>query len=65
MEWLQEESLPIEDDVFSTYCDNEITETDKELYRMVASIEDNSLSISQEDWERCLYLCTLTGNTQL
>ena len=65
MEWLQDELLPIEENVFSSYEEDEITEADKDLYRMMAFGEDNGFPLSQKDWERGLYLCTLAGNTQL
>lgn len=65
MEWLQDELLPSEGDVFSSGWDDEITEADKDLYWMMAFGEGNGVVISQQNWKRCLYLCTLAGNTQL
>ena len=65
MEWLQEELLPSEGNVFSSYGDDEITEADKDLYWMMALGAGNGMVISKENWKRCLYLCTLAGNTQL
>lgn len=65
MEWLQDELLPIEGNVFSSCWDDEITEADKALYWMMALGEGNGFFMSQKDWERCLYLCTLAGNAQL
>lgn len=65
MEWLQDELLPIEGNVFSSCGDDEITEADKDLYCMMAFGEGNGFSMLQKDWGRCVYLCTLAGNTQL
>ena len=65
MEWLQNELLPIEGDRLSTCCDDEITEEDTVLYQMVALGEGDRASLTQENWERCLFLCTLSGNIQL
>ena len=65
MELLQEALWPAEGSTFLEHCVGEITEEDKTLCRAVAFGESDTIAMTQEIWERCLYICTLARDTQL
>ena len=65
MEWPKEGSIPIECQGCIHGCgESEIAEIDRDLYRFVVLGEDPNISLTQEMWERCLYICILSGYPQ-
>lgn len=65
MEWLNKGVIPIECQGCIDGCDeSEIADVDRKLYRFVELGENPNITLTQEMWERSLYICILSGCPQ-
>ena len=44
--------------------DSALAEIDRQLYRFAVLGEGINITMTQEIWERCLYICIMTGDSQ-